>query len=81
MFADKWSQFLDFSKIPEWSQGFIKSLEVVPNKDAIEKGDKLHVVMEGMAFSPTVVVRPYIFPPCPPHSSFFFLRLTAVIHP
>ena len=72
MFADTWSQFLDFPKLPEWSQGFIKSIEVQPNKDAIEKGDKLHVVMEGMAFSPTVVVRTYDLPH-PPSCPLVFL--------
>ena len=51
-------QFLDFSKFPEWSKRFIKSIEPTPGKSSVEKGDTLHVVLDGMAMNPTVLVGP-----------------------
>lgn len=53
------SQFLDFPRYPQWSQGFIKSIEPQTPKPSteIQPGDKLNVRLEGMAFSPVVLVR------------------------
>ena len=51
-------QFLDFSNMSEWTQGFIKSIEPIEPKSGtmIEKGDKLKVVLDGATFNPTVLV-------------------------
>jgi hypothetical protein len=52
-------QFLDFARIPQWTQGFIRSITPqTPNKPAtsLEAGDKLTVQLEGMSFSPVVLV-------------------------
>jgi hypothetical protein len=52
-------QFLDFPRIPQWTQGFIRSITPqTPNKLAtsLEAGDKLTVQLEGMSFSPVVLV-------------------------
>ena len=45
---------MDFTKYPEWTQGFIKSIEPHSQKSTIEKGDKLKVVLEGGTFNPVV---------------------------
>lgn len=42
--------------MPEWAQGFIRTIEPVAQKDSIEKGDKLKVTLEGASFSPVVLV-------------------------
>ncbi|KAI9753351.1 MAG: hypothetical protein M4579_005209 [Chaenotheca gracillima] len=47
--------FLDFGKMPEWTQGFIRSITPVVPKDPIEKGDKLNVTLQGASFSPVVL--------------------------
>lgn len=41
--------------MPEWTQGFIRSIEPV-NKDAISEGDKLKVTLESASFSPVILV-------------------------
>ena len=50
-------QLLDFAKMPEWTQGFIRSIEPAVKKNTIEEGDKLNVTLEGASFSPVVLVR------------------------
>jgi hypothetical protein len=53
------TQFLDFPRIPQWTQGFIRSITPqTPNKSAtsLEAGDKLTVQLEGMSFAPVVLV-------------------------
>jgi hypothetical protein len=61
------TQFLDFPRIPQWTQGFIRSITPqTPNKPAtsLEAGDKLTVQLEGMSFAPVVLVRPITtYPP------------------
>ncbi|KAM0693828.1 hypothetical protein Q7P36_005952 [Cladosporium allicinum] len=48
--------FLDFPRLPQWTQGFIRGIEQQnPNKKTIEAGDKLTVKLEGMTFSPVVL--------------------------
>jgi hypothetical protein len=52
-------QFLDFPRIPQWTQGFIRSISPqTPNKPAtsLAAGDKLNVQLEGMSFAPVVLV-------------------------
>ncbi|KAM0710161.1 hypothetical protein Q7P35_002523 [Cladosporium inversicolor] len=54
----KRTQFLDFPRIPEWTQGAIRSITPqAPNKPPKElvAGDKLTVQLEGMSFSPVVL--------------------------
>jgi hypothetical protein len=49
-------QFLDFSQIPNYHQGFFKSLgPAVPNTP-LDPGIKMHNVLEGMTFKPTLLV-------------------------
>lgn len=52
-------QFLEFSTYPEWSHGFIQSIENL-SKPGITpgEGDKLKVVLPGMTFEPSVLVGP-----------------------
>jgi len=55
----KQTQFLDFPRIPHYTQGFIRSITPqTPDKAATElqAGDKLNVQLEGMSFSPVVLV-------------------------
>ncbi|OAQ98960.1 hypothetical protein LLEC1_00602, partial [Akanthomyces lecanii] len=48
------SVMLDFSRLPEWTHGFIRSIE--PAKDGnLSEGDKLNVTLEGASFSPTIL--------------------------
>ncbi|OAA75867.1 activator of Hsp90 ATPase 1 family protein [Akanthomyces lecanii RCEF 1005] len=48
------SVMLDFPRLPEWTQGFIRSIK--PAKDgSVSKGDKLNVTLEGASFSPTIL--------------------------
>ncbi|KAK3716795.1 hypothetical protein LTR37_006145 [Vermiconidia calcicola] len=49
--------FLDFGRMSEYTQGFIKSITPAEQKPAkqITKGDKLKVVLEGVTFSPSVL--------------------------
>jgi hypothetical protein len=57
------TQFLDFPRIPQWTQGFIRGIEQqTPDKSTIEAGDKLTVKLEGMTFSPVVLVSPVRHP-------------------
>ena len=53
-------QFLDWAKYPEWNPRHIKTIEPNPPKpvEEIKSGDKLNVQLEGMAFSPVVLVGP-----------------------
>lgn len=41
--------------MPEWCQGHFKSIEAQAQKNTIEKGDKLKVVLGGMTFNPDVL--------------------------
>lgn len=45
--------------MPQWTQGFIKSIEPHAQKDpaTLQAGDKLTVRLQGMTFSPVVLVR------------------------
>ncbi|KAK4497816.1 hypothetical protein PRZ48_010470 [Zasmidium cellare] len=48
--------FLEFSTWPQWASSHFKSVDKLsPQKETIEKGDKLKVVMPGMTFNPTVL--------------------------
>ncbi|EMC98010.1 hypothetical protein BAUCODRAFT_22864 [Baudoinia panamericana UAMH 10762] len=47
--------FMNFSKLPEWTQGFIRSIEPIVPKEQIERGDRLKVVLEGMTINPIVL--------------------------
>ena len=60
--ATDYQQFLDFARLAEWHSAHIRSIEIAtPHKKAadLQKGDKLRVVLKGMSFSPTVLVRTY----------------------
>ncbi|PQE12336.1 Polyketide cyclase dehydrase protein [Rutstroemia sp. NJR-2017a BVV2] len=41
---------LDFSKIPEWHSGLVKTITPLDNDDPVSVGKKLHCVMEGFTF-------------------------------
>lgn len=46
--------------MPQWTQGFIRSIEPASKKDTIDVGDKLNVTLEGASFSPVVLVCPLV---------------------
>lgn len=51
-------QLMNFKRIPEWTQGFIKSITPqTPTSTQPKEGDVLTVVLEGATFSPIVLVR------------------------
>jgi hypothetical protein len=58
-------QFLDWARYSEWNPRHIKTIEATPPKpvEEVRPGDKLKVQLEGMAFSPVVLVRTCSF--CP----------------
>jgi hypothetical protein len=44
-------QFLDWPRIPQWHQGFIKSIDPLAQKTTIEPGDTLKVVLQGSTYT------------------------------